>query len=178
MSLPRVTEILENFVTGLSNIVAKSKVYSAYPSFTRPNDTNSYSAGDVVGTSPGANIEFTNMGVIGEDVFITSVKLRIDVSSIPSGMGSFRLHLFNAAPTAIDDNSPFNLIAADRTKYIDFIDLDTPNDFGDTLFISANNVNIQTTLVSTSIFGVLETRAAYTPTAQAAKAIKMKAVGA
>ena len=170
----RILEILE----GITGIIAKSKVYSSIQGFTRPNDTNAYSAGDVVGTSPGANIEFTNMGISGEDVFITSAKLRIDVSAIPSGMGSFRLHLFNAAPTAIDDNSPFNLIAADRTKYIDYIDIDTPNDLGDTLFISVNNVNIQTTLVSTSLYGVLETRAAYTPTAQVVKAIKLKAVGA
>jgi hypothetical protein len=161
-----------------TNIIAMSKKYAASTSFTRPNDTTAYAVGDVVGTNAATNIEFTNMGVIGEDIFITVAKLRIDVAAIPSGMGSFRLHLFNVAPTAIADNAAFNLIAADRSKYIGYIDLDTTVDLGDTLFNFISNINIQATLVSTSLFGVLETRAVYTPTSQAVKTVTLKAVGA
>lgn len=152
-------------------------------SFTRPNDTNAYSIGDVVSDSTSSPTVMTFSAVSqnpNTSVTIVGVSLRIDVSSVPAGMGIFRLHLYNASPTAINDNSAFDLIAADRSKYLGFIDISTPEDFGSTLWAEVDNINFYCKLAtgSTTLYGILETRAAFTPTAQAVKNITLKAIGA
>lgn len=147
-------------------------------STTRPNDTTAYTALDVVGTSPVTNIEFANVtGVAGSSVIVTGVALRIDVNAVPSGMTGFRLHLYDSEPTAIADNSAFNLPSGDRSKYIGYIDIDTPIDMGDTLYIENLNVNKQVKTVTTSIYGILQTMGAFTPSAQTVKTIKLRVVG-
>lgn len=147
---------------------------------TRPNNTTAYAIGDVVGTDAATNLTFSNVSsVSGSNVIITSVNLEIDASAAPSGMSGFRLHLYNAAPTAITDNLAFNLPSADRTKYLGHITLDTPVDLGDTLWSNTLNVNIQCKLAtsSTTLYGILETLTAFTPTAQCVKTITLNTVG-
>jgi hypothetical protein len=94
-------------------------------------------------------------------------------------MGSFRLHLYDSSPTAIEDNSAYNLPSDDRSKYLGFIDIDIPQDLGDTLYIDMKNVNFQCKLAtnSTSLYGMLQTLNAYTPTAQAVKTLKIHVLG-
>jgi hypothetical protein len=147
--------------------------------FTRPNDTNDYLALDVVGSSPGANLTFSNvLANAGGTFAILSAKLRIDVSAVPSGMSGFRLHLYNAAPTAIADNDPYNLPAADRAKYLGYITLSNPSDLGDTLCGQDEGVNFVRKLAegSTTLYGILQTIGAYTPTAQSVKTITLETV--
>jgi hypothetical protein len=151
--------------------------FTSSASQTRPNDTTAYAALDVVGTNAATNMEFTGIGsVAGGCVAINEASLRIDVGSKPAGMDGFRLHLFNAAPTAIVDNAAFNLIAADRAKYLGYIDIGSPLDLGDTLYGAYNgggNRVFKLAAASTTLYGVLQTITAFTPTAQTVKTVSI-----
>lgn len=141
-------------------------------SHTRPNDTTAYAAGDVIGqtdTNTAAAFIFPSIsGAAGQEVLITSVALEIDITSIPTGMTSFTLYLYNVTPpSAFVDNNPWDLPAGDRASYLGLINLGTPVDLGSTLYVELNGVNKQVTTASASLFGYLVTTGAYTPTASA-----------
>jgi hypothetical protein len=162
-----------------NQVPVKSNNSQPSTSNTRPDNATPYSIGDVIGTDPATNMTFANVCTVnGAGFIITGCNLEIDVSAIPAGMSGFRLHLFNAAPTAITDNLAFNLIAADRTKYLGYIELTTPIDLGDTLWSQNDNVNFKSKLAAatTSIYGVLETKTAYTPSNLAVKKVELKVV--
>jgi hypothetical protein len=161
---------------GCVNIVDKK--LKSIGSVTRANTVTPYSIGDVIGADPGVNIEFQNFGRAGQGFIILKAMLMVKVSAIPTGMSGFRLHLYNAAPTAIVDNLPMNLIAADRDKYIGYIEFGTPIDLGDTLISQVENLTVEDTMVTTSLYGVLETLGAYTPTASSVKEIRLFGVDA
>ena len=83
---------------------------------TRPSNATAYTAGDVVGdTSGSAILTFSNMGPNSGYVLIQSAALIFSDSAVPSGMGSFRVHLYSASPTAIADNAAYDLVSADRS---------------------------------------------------------------
>lgn len=185
----KITTVNTNAIAGSVGIqVAGSAVTSTNPvpvvtnnfvstsTVTRPNDTTPYSAGDVIGASPATNTEFTNVGSIaGGFVEIKGISLEIDVVAIPSGLARFRFHFYNAAPTAIADNTAYNLPSGDRDKYLGYIDLvfNSDNDLGDTLFSNDDSITFKRKLASasTSLFCICQTLDAYTPTAQAVKKI-------
>lgn len=150
-------------------------------SFARTADTNIYAAGDVIGInaagSPGSAIHtFANSGPAGGVVFITGADLAIDLTSITSGMSSFRLHLYNASPTAILDNAAFDLVTADIAKHIGFIDLGAVVDYGSQLFTSIMNVNLECKLATgvTSLYGELVTVGGYTPASGTTYQIRLR----
>jgi hypothetical protein len=161
---------------GSMEVTSSGWVSSA--SQTRPNNTTPYTALDVCGTDAATNMSFAGVGATtGGVVIITSLALRIDVAAIPASMATFRLHLYSSAPTAITDNLAFNLPAADRAKYLGFIETAaTPLDLGDTLFARAENINFiaQLNAGSTTLSGILQTVAGYTPTALAAKTVTLR----
>jgi hypothetical protein len=162
----------------ISPVVISSNASSVSKSHTRPNDSDPYGIGDVVGTNPATNIEFENVVAIsGSHAIIMGASLEVDVASIPAGMSSFRLHLYDSAPTAILDNAVFDLPSGDRSKYLGYIEISTPVDLGATLWSQIDNVNMKRKLASTSIFGMLETRGAYTPTASCVKKVTLHIVG-
>lgn len=150
-------------------------------SFTRPNDSTPYTAGDAVGAAS-AILTFTGMAAAGSNpgrnLLITSASLRVDVAAVPSGMSTFRLHIYNAAPTAIADNAAWDLVAGDRSAYQGYIEFTAPTDMGSTLWSQLDSVNHQVQLAagSTTLYGVLQTQGAYTPTAQAVKTLTLRAV--
>ena len=146
----------------------------------RPDNIVAYEAGDVVGQDPAANIEFTNvLSDAGGNFIVLGTRLRIDVGAIPPGMTGFRLHLYNAAPTAIIDGGVFDLPSGDRDKYLGYITITTPVDLGNTLIAQDDGINFTGKLAdeSTSMYGVLQTLGAFTPTAQCAKTITLNIVG-
>lgn len=145
---------------------------------TRAATNTPYTAKDVVGTDPATNIEFANFGISGQKFIITSATMLCGVNAVPSGMGAFRLHLFTSAPTAIADNAAFNLIAADRSKYLGYIEFDTPEDMGDTLWSQKENMTKNGQLITTSLFGQLETVGAWTPSSAAIKTLSIFGVSA
>lgn len=144
--------------------------------FTRPADTTAYTAGDVVG----GVLRFLGAATMsGSELLVTSHDLRIDVASIPSGMTSFRLHLYkNTPPSALADNAAFDIPAGDRASYLGYLDLGSPADIGSTLYVQVDQVNKQFRLAAgeTTLYGYLVTTGAYTPTSAASKTINLHAI--
>lgn len=139
--------------------------YRANITVTRPANTTPYGAGDVVGATAAA-ITFTLSGPTAGSVMVTSASLEIDVSAIPSGMTSFRLHLYNVTPpSAYADNAVWDLPSGDRASYLGYIDLGSPADLGSTLFTQVDGVNKQLKLAAaeTAVYGYLVTTGAFTP---------------
>lgn len=141
--------------------------YATTAAVDRPANTTAYAAGDVVGGA----IEFTALGPAGGLVLLTDVLVFYNVAALPAGMGALRLHLYSATPpSALADNAPFDLPAGDRAAYLTYVDLPTMQDWGSTLITRAatgDQVPRQVKLASgqTSLWGYLQTVAAFTPAA-------------
>lgn len=136
--------------------------FMSQPTVTRPANTDVYTAGDVVG----GLITFSVPS--GKHLLVTSCDLRINIASVPSGMGSFRLHLYRTSPgSAYADNAAWDLPSGDRTAYIGYIDYGAPIDMGSTLFSQADGVNKHVYVNGgvSAIYGYLQTTGAYTPAA-------------
>ena len=164
---------------GTTNAVyVKTQGHLASVTTTRPNDTTAYSAGDALGDASGSAImEFTGMArESGGNIMITSASMRVDLASLPSGMAGLKLHLYSSAPTAIADNAAWNLVAADRSKYLGFVQLGTPADFGDTLFVETNGINKHVQLTGTSLFAIPVLDAGFTPAASTVREFKLRSI--
>jgi hypothetical protein len=117
------------------SITVDGNAYRSIATITRPSNTTAYTAGDVVGDTGGsAIISLTSAGPSGGFVLVQSVSLVFSNSTVPAGMGAFRVHLYSVSPTAIADNAAFDLVSGDRDTYMGFIDLPTPADFGSSLY--------------------------------------------
>lgn len=148
---------------------------------TRPADTTAYTALDTVAdsTSAATVITFTNMArANGGSGYITKALLKTDQST---NVASFRLHLYNAAPgTLINDNAAFTDLWVDNAAYIGYIDFDpcSTETASSTAAKSLNN-SIRLAFVcggsTTSLFGVLQTRTAFTPASAQNFLIKLTA---
>jgi hypothetical protein len=177
------TDGVETLLTAISNALASvalaSQGYSASVSLTRTNDTNAYTANDVVGAATGstAALTFASMGPSAGRIMITSVSIEIDASAVISGETSYTLHLYDVTPpSALGDNAAFDLPSGDRSNYLGSIALGTPADLGSTLYVEANQINKQLKLAGTSLFGYLVTAGAHTPTASRVYVVKLHAV--
>ncbi len=157
--------LLGGDVTG-SSLTVDGKSYTSEVSLTRPGDTTAYAAGDVIGSSAGsAIITFSGAGPSGGYVLVQGARLFIGNSAVPSGMGAFRLHLYNSSPGSVADNAAFNLVSGETTAYAGYIDLPAPQDLGSMLYSQADYAGTLVKLASgeTRLFAELETRNAYTP---------------
>lgn len=178
----QVDDVQYNTLSGITNLtvadvseangesveIAGSSAHLTSATVTRAATTDAYTAGDVVSTAAGANISFANVLATAGGAFkVIGAKLRVDINAVPANMAGFKIHLFNAAPTAIADNAAFNLIAADRAKYIGSAAVTVPVDLGDTLFVSVDNLGLlgQLATGSTTLYGQLVTDGNYTPAA-------------
>ena len=134
--------------------------YKSQVTITRPANTTAYTAGDVVG----GVIEFKDIPK-GASALLTSCDLRPNLAAIPSGMTSFRLHLYDGTPpSALADNAVWDLPSGDRAGYIGYIDLGSPADLGATLFAQVDQVN-KHVCPGAGLFGYLVTNGAFTPAA-------------
>lgn len=160
--------------------ISTNAAYTSSASVTRPADVLAYTALDVVSnsTSTPTVLTFPEIGPTYGTIIIRTATFRVDVASVPSGMGAFRLHLYTSSPTAIADNAAFNLISADRAKYAGFIEFATPTDIGDTLWSQVDNINRQVRLSDGSLYGILQTVGAFTPTSGAVKTLNILATEA
>jgi hypothetical protein len=162
------------------------EAYTSTVSFVRPSNTTAYTAGDVVGAADtvtpanaGSAIHtFANIGSVGGAIQLTSADLTIANTSIPSGMTSFRLHLYMASPTAILDNAAFSAAAGDRTNYRGFIDFTVAAIGGGFLYATADYIGkaLRLTSGSSSLFGVLVTNGGYTPASGTAYQLILRSV--
>lgn len=131
--------------------------------FTRPADTDAYAAADIVGATA-ATVSFANVASrAGAEVRIFASELQINVAAIPSGMTSFTLYLYDAAPASdAADNAAFDLVSGDRSSFLGSLALGTPADLGSTLYIRATQ-DLRIRAASTSLYAYLVTAGAFTP---------------
>ena len=158
------------------SLTVDGKAYRSTATITRPSNTTAYTAGDVVGDTGGsAIISLTAAGPTAGFVIIQSISLVFSDSTVPAGMGAFRLHLYSASPTAIADNAAFDLASGERATYMGFIDLPTPADFGSSLYTQTDYPGrlIKLAAASTTLYAKLETRGAYTPVSASTVAIRV-----
>lgn len=138
--------------------------YDVAVTFARSADTAAYNAGDVIGNAGGAVRQFANVGPAAGSIVITGVQLEIDRPDVPSGMTSYRLYLYNAAPlSALADNAAWDLPAGDRASFLGYVDIDPPVDLGSTVYAEVNNIGKQLKIASTDLFGYLVTNGGFTP---------------
>jgi len=139
--------------------------------FTRPADTTSYSANDVVSNSTSSTTLIDLASAVranGASGYIVAARLFTDKKSITP---KFRVHFFNASnPTVSVDNANMRLLYADVAKYLGYVDLaamatgkDTTNS---TMSFSANSA-VRLPVVAggatRSIYAVLETLDNFAP---------------
>lgn len=158
--------------------VAGASAFSSSVLFTRQNNTPTYDANDVVGAATAA-LTLEGIGPEGGgEVIITYASLRIDVSSIPTGMTSFKLALYDATPpSALADAATWDLPSGDRANFKGFVDLGTPVDLGSTLFVEIYPVNRQITVADGgALYAYLITNGSYTATAQAVYTLALSTV--
>jgi hypothetical protein len=134
--------------------------------FTRPNDTNAYSANDTVGPTVAAVMTFANVGrVVAGTGYITNVRL-VKSTNVTSN-ATFRFWLYQTAPAAIADNAPFTLLYANRAIRLGYVDLPctTEGAGSDSASCFLANVNLKFACAAGSrdLYGVLETKQAYAP---------------
>jgi len=149
-----------------ASITVDGKAYRSTTTFVRPSNTTAYTAGDVVGGTGGSAIHtLTTAGPSGGYVLIQSISMATHDTSVPAGMSSFRVHFYNASPAAIADNAAFDLLTADHNKYLGFVDLPTPQDFGSSIYTQTDYTGrlVKLAAASTSLFIEIETKGAFTP---------------
>ena len=159
-----------------SSLTVDGKAYRTAASITRPSNTTAYTAGDVVGDTGGsAIISLTSAGPAAGFLLIQSVSLVFSDSTVPSGMGAFRIHMYSASPTAIADNAAFDLLSGDRATYMGYIDLPAPQDLGSTIYTQTDYPGrlVKLGAASTTLFVEIETRGAYTPVSASTVSIRM-----
>ena len=140
------------------------RAYDTSATFTRPANMTPYTAKDVVGTTATGVLTFTIGPVGGSSIMINGASIEIDVDTIPSGMTTFRLYMYNAAPTSpYTDNLVWDLNSVDRNKFIGYIDLGTPQDLGTTLYNEVNSLGKQVIIGTSNLYGYLVTTGAFTP---------------
>lgn len=162
--------------------------YLSSLTITRPSNTTGYTAGDVIGiadagtpANAGSAIHtLADIGPAGGNIIITSVEFEIHVTSVPSGMTTFRLYLYDASPTAILDNAAWDFPSGDRGKLLGYIDLGAPADLGSTLFVQTDKSGHQgqwkLASGSTSLYAELVTNGAYTPASGTVKVLRVRSI--
>jgi len=156
-------------------VISNNSEVRLQASFTRPADTTAYAAGDLVANSTTAGsvvpLSFTSaVRTAGDCVRIERV--RVEKSSTSLTNASFRLHLFEASPVpTVGDNGVYNNAGALATSGV----LNHAGTFPVTISWSGSDgamgIGVPTTgsgvtaspTSGTTLFGLLEVTAAYTP---------------
>lgn len=148
---------------------------------TRPADTTAYAAKDAVdaSTSAPAGFVFAGMaGFAGGTGYLVKTVLATDQKT---NVARFRLHLFNAAPTYINDNSPYLLLYANLASRVGTIDFDaaaTEDATNSTAAISqkvGNLLPFVCAAADANLYGILETLDAFTPASGQKFTVKLTA---
>ena len=126
-----------------------------------------------------AALTFANIAPSGGGhVLITGLSMLIEASAIISGETSYTLHLYNVTPpSALGDNTAWDLPSGDRASYLGGFNVGTPADLGASLYVRTDQINAQILAASSSIFGYLTTVGAHTPTSARVYNITMRTVG-
>ena len=138
--------------------------------FARPNNTTAYASKDAVSdsTSSPTVLSFPNIARVNAGTGYI-VKARIQTNQSTS-VARFRVHLFNVAPTAINDNAAWTLLWANRAARIGYVDFDGCQTEGaGSDCANAMNATVRlhfaTAPGTRALYGLLETLDAFTPAA-------------
>ena len=143
---------------------------NAQDSFTRPSDTTAYAAGDLVANSTTAGsvvaLSFTVARYTAGGAAILRARLGKSTTTLAGAV--FRLHLYTSTPGTISngDNGAFSTSGVTTTpSYIGWIDIVCTQTFTNgAIGFGVPDVPIFVKLASgTTIKGLLEVKAAYTP---------------
>lgn len=136
--------------------------------FNRPNDTTAYASGDLVANSTTAGsvaaMQFSVARAAAGSGMIRRARIRKTGTGITNA--SFRLHLYNAAPTASNgDNGAW--LTSGSADYVGAFDVTVDRAFtdgaaGNGVPVSGSEVNFKLSS-GLVLFGLLEARGAYTP---------------
>lgn len=134
----------------------------------RAANTTAYSVNDAYG----AAFELTNFGSAGGHVILSGIRAIFNITTLPVSMSGFTLFLYSLTPpSAVSDNGAFSIPAGDRLALLTPGGIDLGSAVagigGGSVVIQADNLNIQLKLsaASTSVWGYLVTRSAFTPAA-------------
>lgn len=136
-------------------------------SFSRPANTTAYTAADVVADSTPNLLSFAGMARwIGGSGYITKGRV---VTNQSTNVARYRLHLYHTAPSAIADNSPLAILYANKDKLVgtlDFVAAKTEGSGSDCAYsLNADaRLAFKCAAASTTLYGILETLDAFTPT--------------
>ena len=133
--------------------------------FTRPADTTAYTSGDLVANS-------TTAASVVPLKFTVNTGTRIQragivLSDATNTNASFRLHLYSSSPTCATNHGDNASWSTTASGYIGSIDVDcTTRAFTDFVTGVGNSISggVPLEVGSGVIYGLLEARAAYTPT--------------
>ncbi|MCK9597912.1 MAG: hypothetical protein M0R06_02655 [Sphaerochaeta sp.] len=155
--------------------VNSPQMIAANISFTAATSgSGTYSANDAVHSSGSTAFEFSNVvNFDGDTGYIVKARLMVSNNAINS---QFRLHLYQSPPSVIADNSPFTLLWANNATRIGSITFDaliTEGAGSDcarsimTAGMGVGNIPLPFKCAenSKSIYALLETLSALTPTA-------------
>ena len=151
---------------------------------TRPTEAPAvqYAANDAMTNSLTAStaITFANaLRAAGQTGFVIGGRMRKSTTSVTNAQ--FRLHLFTAAPAAIaNDNAAHAEAWANRLPYVGYMDLVSfraGSDCAESPGILSRTVLGYKPAAGTSLFGVMQALAAYTPVSAEAFAISLDVVG-
>lgn len=150
-------------------LVVSGQTSRVSATFTRPADTTAYTALDTVSDSTSAPtlLTFSNVASFnGGGGYITKARIVTDQKTC---VARFRLHLFHTAPTAINDNSPYLSLYANKDKSLGRIDFSAAATEDATNSTAATSLNADVRLAyvcasgTRNIYGVLEALDAFTP---------------
>lgn len=136
-------------------------------SFTRPADTTVYASGDTVANSTTAGsvtpLTLTAARVAAGAFMVHRLSLRKSGTSVTNA--AFRVHLFKTSPTsASGDNAAISMTGS--AGYVGYVDIVIDQAFTDGA-VGFSSLAMSDTIVSlasgTSLYALLEARAAYTP---------------
>jgi len=136
----------------LERQIATSDGQEASFSFVRPGTTFTYSGGVVIGSTASGVFELVTSGEPNTSLYVTGARLKMTRSGVPSGFTGARLHWFTQLPSGISDGAAFVVTSGDTAKYKGYSDLESAQDFGQTIFNQSQALNKQITLSSGSLF--------------------------
>jgi len=150
-------------------------------SLTRPADTTAYASGDLVADSTTAGsvtpLTWTVARVASGSGMIRRCRLRKSGTAVANAQ--FRVHLFRVSPTVTNgDNGAW--LANQVANYMGALDVSVDRAFSDGSSGSGQPITgseINFALASgQSVFGLIEARAAYTPTASEVFTIELEVI--
>jgi hypothetical protein len=156
-------------------------------SFTRPADTNAYTAGDVVNNSTSAPLVITFPSAVkGNNEGVTIMGVTLIDEANQATKPDLQLWLFDTAPVAVNDNAAFAPSAAEMEALVGIVALPVGSFVvgnsaagasgncacdAQALFLAVNGK-----LTDQALYGVLVVRNAYTPVSAEKFVIRLKLV--